>query len=272
MLLHIGGFHSHLDDGIGDSTGSGLWHNLAIQTKLVCTLMTVFAIAFTPNGRWGTWLVYGVVLICLLKISEVSVSKLVKRMAIESAFMSTVLLGTLFRGGGEVLWAWGSLQITTIGLMILGSVSCKAALSLLILNILTLSTSIPTLLHGLIVLRTPTLLVAILASMYRYIYVLVDEFAAMRRAAASRNFYGLNIWVRKQRDWQRQVLGNTIGMLFIRTYDRGDRIYQAMLARGYQGVPLVLETPPIGQRDFVALNLTLVVVLIGQAIYLQPKS
>lgn len=269
MFFHIGGFHSHIDDGI--DAKSGLWHSLAIQTKLVCTLIAVLAIAFTPNGHWGTWLVYSVALTGLVKISQVSLSKLIKRMAIESAFLSTVLLGTLFRGGGEVIWAWGSLQITTVGLMILGSVSCKALLSLFILNILTLSTSIPSLLHGLVVLRTPTLLVAILGSMYRYIYLLVDEFAAMRRAAASRNFSGLNIWMGKEGAWRRQVIGNTIGMLFIRTYDRGDRIYQAMLARGYQGIPLVLETPQIGQRDFVALNLTLVVVLMGQALYLQPK-
>ncbi len=269
MLFHIGGFHSHIDDDIG--TKSGLWNNLAIQTKLVCTLIAVLAIAFTSNGHWGTWLVYGVALIGLLRISQVSLSKLIKRIAVESAFLSTVLLGTLFRGGGEVLWAWGGLQITTVGLMILGSVSCKAFLSLFILNILTLSTSIPTLLHGLMILRTPPLLVAILASMYRYIYILVDEFAAMRRAATSRNFSSRNVWQGKQRAWHRQVLGNMIGMLFIRTYDRGDRIYQAMLARGYQGIPLVLETPQIGQRDFVALNLTLVVVLIGQALYLQPK-
>jgi len=266
MLLHVGGFHSHLDDG-GNSPKSGLWHNLAIQTKLVCTLMSVMAIAFTPNGRWWTWLIYGVALVWLLAISQVSLAKLIKRMANESAFMSTGLLGTLFRGGGEVLWAWSSLQITTVGLMILGSISCKALLSLLILNILTLSTSVPTLLQGLMVLRTPPLLVAILASMYRYIYILVDEFSAMRRAATARNFGSRNLW----QAWQRQVLGNMIGMLFIRTYDRGDRIYQAMLARGYRGVPLILETPQLGQRDFVALNLTLVVVLIGQALYLQPK-
>jgi cobalt/nickel transport system permease protein len=270
MLLHIGGFHSHIDDRISNRTKSGIWNDLAIQTKLVCSLLSVLAIAFTPNGHWGTWLVYGVALMGLLGISQVSLSMLVKRIAVESAFISTVLLGTLFRGGGKVLWAWGSLQITTVGLMILGSVSLKAFLSLFILNILTLSTSIPTLLHGLIVLRTPPLLVAILASMYRYIYVLVDEFAAMRRAATSRNFSSRNQW-HGQRAWHRQVLGNMIGMLFIRTYDRGDRIYQAMLARGYQGVPLVLEVPQLGQRDFVALNLTLVVVLIGQAIYLQPK-
>jgi cobalt/nickel transport system permease protein len=271
MLFHVGGFHSHINDGNGSGSKSGLWNSLAIQTKLICTLLAVCAITLTANGRWLTWLVYGLALIGLMAISQVSLSKVIKRIAIESAFLSVVLLGTLFRGGGEVLWAWGGLQISTEGLLILGSVSSKALLSLLVLNILTLTTSIPTLLNGLVVLRTPPLLVAILASMYRYIYVLLDQFQTMGRAAASRNFAKQNLWNGRHRAWQREVLGNMIGMLFIRSYDRGDRIHQAMLSRGYQGVPLVVETPQIGQRDFVALNLTLVVVLIGQAIYLQPK-
>jgi cobalt/nickel transport system permease protein len=283
MLFHVGGFHSHIDDGNVSAPSSGLWNGLTIQTKLICTFLSVCAITLTPNGRWLTWLFYGLGLIGLMAISQVSLSKLIKRIAIESAFLSVVLLGTLFRGGGEVLWAWGGLQITTEGLLILGSVSSKALLSLFVLNILTLTTSIQTLLNGLVVLRTPPLLVAILGSMYRYIYVLIDQFHSMDRAAASRNFSKQNLWnslwnIRGngrnrglQRAWQREVLGNMIGMLFIRSYDRGDRIHQAMLSRGYQGVLLVVETPQIGQRDFVALNLTLVVVLIGQAFYLQPK-
>lgn len=271
LLLHIGNFDWHVDHGNDKDSPSGEWNLLAVQTKLLCTFLAVIAIALTPNGRWWTWLIYGIALLVVLWLSEVSISKLMKRMTIESAFISTILLGTLFRGGGEVLWSWGWMQITTGGLIVLGSVTLKVLLSLFILNILTLSTTVPLLLHGLVAIRTPPLLVAILASMYRYINVLVEEFNAMRRAAASRNFSDYNLWQNqgKHRAWQRQVFGNMIGMLFIRTYDRGDRIHQAMLARGYQGIPLVLETPQVGQRDLMALNLTVFVSLLGQAAYLR---
>jgi len=267
MLFHIGGFHWADHDGENQVVSSNIWNRLAVQTKLLCTLLAVLAIAFTPNGRWWTWLIYGMALLLLLWLSAVDVSKLVKRLAVEFAFISTILLGTLFRGGGEVLWSWGWLQITTAGLTILGSVTIKTLLCMFILNILTLSTSTPLLLHGLVKLRTPPLLVAILASMSRYIHVLVEEFSAMRRAAASRNFSSSNLWANQA--WQRRVLGNMIGMLFIRTYDRGNRIHQAMLSRGYQGVPIVLQTQRVEQQDVVALNLTLVVSLLGQAVYLR---
>lgn len=258
MLLHVGAFHLDVD-----SKQASPWHSLAPHTRLLCALLIVFAIALTPNGHWWTWAIYGLALLGLILLSRVTLPVLLKRVAVESVFIVVVLLGSVFQGGGRVLWAWGPLKITTVGLTILGSVTLKALLSLLILNVLTLTTSIPALLNALLILRTPPLLVAILASMYRYINVLIGEFNAMRRAAASRNLMGSN-------RWHRLVVGNMMGSLFIRTYERGERVYQAMLARGYQGIPSVEKVPKGGRRDIVALTLTLIVALLGQAIYLEP--
>lgn len=256
MLLHVGAFNLDVD-----SKQVTPWHSLAPHTRLLCALLLVFAIVLTPNGHWWTWAIYGLAVLWLILLSRVTLSVLLKRVAVESVFISVVLLGTLFRRGGRVIWAWGSLQITTLGLTILGSVTLKALLSLLILNVLTLTTSVPALLNALILLQVPPLLVAILASMYRYINVLVAEFNAMRQAAVSRNLMGTS-------NWQRLVVGNMIGSLFIRTYERGERVYQAMLARGYQGVPPIEKVPKRGRLDIVALTLTVVVALLGQAIYL----
>lgn len=256
MLLHVGAFHLDID-----SKKATFWHKLAPRTRILCTLLMVFAIVLTPNGHWWTWAIYGLALIGLILISRVTLPVLLKRVAVESVFISVVLLGTLFREGGKVLWAWGPLKITTVGLTVLGSVTLKALLSLLILNLLTLTTSIPALLNALVELRTPPLLVAIIASMYRYINVLIGEFNAMRRAAASRNLMGSN-------RSSRLVVGNMMGSLFIRTYERGERVYQAMLARGYQGIPIVEKVPPGGQRDILALTLTVILALLGQGVYL----
>ncbi|MBD1899414.1 cobalt ECF transporter T component CbiQ [Trichocoleus sp. DQ-A3] len=256
MLLHI--IAVQLD---ADSDRKTPWHSLAPRTRILCTLLIVFAIALTPNGRWWTWAIYGLGVLGVVLLSRVTWSILLKRIAVEFAFIGVVLLGTLFRDGGEVLWSWGVLRITTVGLMVLGSVTLKALLSLMMLNVLTLTTSVAALLNGLVALRTPPLLVAILASMYRYISVLIGEVNAMRRAAASRNLMGSN-------HWQRQVIGNMMGTLFIRTYERGERVYQAMLSRGYQGLPPVEKVPSGGRRDIVALTLTVILALLGQVVYL----
>lgn len=258
MLLHVGAFHLDID-----SKRSTPWHNLAPQTRILCVVLFVFAIALTPNGHWWTWAIYGAGLAGVLLLSRVTLPVLLRRVALEFVFIGTVLLGTLFQDGGEVVWSWGWLKITTEGLTVLGSVTLKALLSLLMLNLLTLTTSFPALLHGLVTLRTPPLLVAILASMYRYIGVLIAEFNAMRRAATSRNFSAAN----NRR--QRLVIGNMIGALFIRTYERGDRVHQAMLSRGYQGLPPVEKVSPGGRGDVLALTLTVIVALLGQVVYWQ---
>lgn len=259
MLLQIGGFHLDIN-----SKQITPWHSLAPRTRLLCALLSVFAIALTPNGHWWTWAIYALAVLFVILVSRVTLKALAQRVAVEFAFVGVVLVGTLFRSGGKLIWAWGPFQITTVGLTVLGSVTLKALLSLLILNVLTLTTSIPALLHALVALRVPPLLVAILAAMYRYIGVLITEFNSMRRAALSRNLMA-------SKRWQRLVIGNTIGALFIRTYERGDRIYQAMLSRGYQGLPPVEKLPSGGKRDILALTLTVIWALLGQVVYL-PKS
>lgn len=254
MLLHIHAFHLDVD-----SQRTTPWHYLTPRTRLLCVLLFVFATALTPNGQWPTWAVYAAGLAILIGVSRVTLTVLLKRVAIELSFVSVVLLGTLFRTGGEVVWQWGWLKITSVGLTVLGSVTLKVLLSLLMVNLLTLTTSIPSLLHGLATLRVPPLLVAIFASMYRYLGVLVEEITTMRRAAASRN-------LTSNRRWYRLVVGNTIGALFLRTYDRGDRVHQAMLARGYTGSLPTTTTPHTGRRDILAITAMLALLLLGQAV------
>ncbi len=256
LLLHLGAFQLDIN-----SKQTTPWHSLAPRTRLLCTLIMVFAIALTPNGRWWTWAIYGLGVLGLILFSRVTKKVLLKRIAVEFTFIGVVLLGTLFREGGKVLWSWGVLRITTEGLTVLGSVTIKALLSLLMLNVLTLTTSVPALLNALTALQVPPLLIATLASMYRYISVLIREFQAMRQAAVSRNLTNRKVW-------QRFVIGNMMGTLFIRTYERGERIYQAMLARGYQGIPVVEKVPSGGRRDLAVLTLTTVLTLLGQVIYL----
>jgi cobalt/nickel transport system permease protein len=255
MLLHVVAFRLDID-----SQQNTPWHSLVPQARLLCVLLGVFAIAFTPNGHWLTWGIYGLGLLGIALLSQVTLLTLLKRVAVEFAFIAVVLIGTLFRDGGTVLWSWGMLKITTVGLTVLGSVTLKAFLSLSLLNVLILTTSIPALLNAFIAIKMPPLLVAIMASMYRYLGVLITEFNTMRQAAISRNLMA-------NKSATRLIIGNVMGSLFIRTYERGERIHQAMLARGYQGLPPVEKVPPLKQWDFFALGITIIWIIFGQAIY-----
>jgi cobalt/nickel transport system permease protein len=257
MLLHIGGFR--LDT---DSDRQTPWHRLVPRTRILCALLLVFGIALTPNGQWLTWGIYSLGVVAIALISQVSILELLKRIVVEFLFVGLVLFGALFRSGGEVIWQWGFLRITTEGVIVLGSVGLKMVLSLTMLNILVLTTAIPDLLHALTELRVPKLLVAILFAMHRYIQVLVDELTSMKKAAQSRNLFS-----NPQR--QRLIIGNIIGSLFIRTLERGEQVHQAMLARGFTGLPPVTEMPRSQRRDRRALILIGGLVLLGQVCHFQ---
>ncbi|MBA7698177.1 Nickel transport protein NikQ [subsurface metagenome] len=129
--------------------------------------------------------------------------------------------------GSYNIWLW-QVSVTYNGLQVLWNILTKAWLSILSLILLTSTTKMTSLLKGLEQLRMPRVMVMILSFMYRYIFVIVDEVMRMKQARDSRNFGG-------KRLWQLRTIGNMIGTLFIRSYERSERVYVAMLARGFDG-------------------------------------
>ena len=252
---HSHSFHSHNEYHSNDHSHSN--NTITPTIRIVCTLIMVMAIVATPDAHWLTWLIYGCGVIVLLGMSQVDLFKLYQRLAVESIFVSVSVLGILFRNGDGIVWQWGLLKITMTGLLVFGSVLCKLGLTLVLMNLLTLTMPVPVLLQGLSILRVPRLLIAILGSMYRYLDLLVEEFTTMRRAAIARNLLA-------GKRWQRLVIGNMIGSLFIRTYDRGSRIHQSMLSRGYRGALPLQQSPKLNWRDQLALGFTILFAIAGQ--------
>ena len=252
---HSHSFHSHNEHHSNDHSHSN--NTIAPTIRIVCTLIMVMAIVATPDAHWLTWLIYGCGVIVLLGMSQVDLFKLYQRLAVESIFVSVSVLGILFRDGDGIVWQWGLLKITMTGLLVFGSVLCKLGLTLVLMNLLTLTMPVPVLLQGLSILRVPRLLIAILGSMYRYLDLLVEEFTVMQRAAIARNLLA-------GKRWQRLVIGNMIGSLFIRTYDRGSRIHQSMLSRGYRGALPLQKSPKLNWRDQLALGFTILFAIAGQ--------
>ncbi len=256
MLLHIISPNVTINQPIAT-----FWTRLTPQTRLVCSLLTVFAITLTPNGEYLTWALYAVIIFSLLVLSKVNLLLVLKRAGVEFLFVWVVLLGILFNPTGDIIWSWGVLRITTGGLTILSSVTVKLFLCLMMMNLLILTTPISALLQALIALKTPPLLVAILGSMYRYLNLLIQEANNMKQAALSRN-----LLLNPQNT--RLVVGGMIGSLFIRTYERGERIYQAMLGRGYQGDLYTDNLPKLKTPDLFMITLTVLAIVLGQMIYL----
>jgi cobalt/nickel transport system permease protein len=123
-----------------------------------------------------------------------------------------------------------TLSITDAGLILFATVVVKAWLSVLVSGLLVVTTPFPDLLKAMRSLHIPLVLTATISFMYRYLFVLVDEATRLQAARAARSVgTGRTVW------WRARVLGGMIGSLFIRSYERSERIYAAMLSRGFAG-------------------------------------
>jgi len=94
-------------------------------------------------------------------------------------------------------------------------------------------------------LRVPGTLVAITAFMYRYLFTLRDEAVRLVRARAARSGALSGQRSGGRVIWRAQVSGSMVGNLFLRSYERSERVYAAMLARGYTGEMRTLDLPPL---------------------------
>jgi len=203
--------HSFIDQY---SDSNSVIHRLDPRTKFLATLAFILAVTLTPPHHGQAFWVYFALVSVLILLSRVPVLHILKRSLVIMPFVLLVAIFVPF--------------LKENGLQLFLTVVVKAWLSILSLVLLMATTKIPSLLEGLEWLRLPRVMVMILSFMYRYIFVLVDEVMRMRQARDSRNFGG-------SRWWQLKTIGSMVGTLFIRSYERGERVYVAMLSRGFEG-------------------------------------
>mgnify|MGYP000411437505 CR=1 FL=1 len=114
------------------------------------------------------------------------------------------------------------------------AVLTKGTLGVLASLTLAATTEPHDLIAGLRRLRFPKALVDVIANMLRYLDVVTTELTRMRVALTSRGFTARN-----PRHWA--VIARSLGALFVRAYERGERVYLAMASRGYAGAMPPLE-------------------------------
>jgi len=234
-------------------------HRLDPRTKLITTLVFILAVALTLPNRWQAFALYFLLIATLFFLSKLPIFYVLKRSLVIMPFVLLIAIFIPFFKEGEVvgsynIWLW-QVSVTYNGLQVLVNIVIKAWLSILSLILLTSTTKLANLLKGLEQLRMPRVMVMILSFMYRYIFVLVDEVMRMKQARDSRNFGG-------KRLWQIRTVGNMIGTLFIRSYERGERVYAAMLTRGFDGQTRTLDHLNFRPADaYFGIGFSLVLIL-----------
>jgi cobalt/nickel transport system permease protein len=213
-------------------------HRLAPQVKVLAAFVMVAAIVSTPREAFAAFTFHAAVLIALVAIARIPGRFLATRMAVLAPFVLLALLLPVF-GSGATVEVLG-LSLSVEGLWDMWNLLAKASLGLLAAVVLGATTEVADLIRGFGALRVPRVVTAILGFMVRYVDVVIEDVARMRVALAARGHRARTI-----ADWG--PYARAMATMFVRTYERGERVYLAMEARGYAGVmpasPRSVATP-----------------------------
>jgi cobalt/nickel transport system permease protein len=194
--------------------------------KILALLGFVLVVVATPKDWFGAYAAFLLVLAAVVAVSRVPPTYILRRLVVEVPFVVFALLIPFIATGPrtEVL----GLSVSEPGLLSAWGLLAKGTLGVLASLTLAATTEPRLLLAGLERLRLPVLLVQIMGFMVRYLDVVTAEMGRMRVARESRGFDARDV-----RHWP--VLARSAGVLFIRSYERGERVHLAMLSRGYTG-------------------------------------
>ena len=217
-------------------------HLLAPEVKIVALLGFVVLVVLTPVQQVWAFLVYLGLLAAVAALAQLPPATVLPRMVVEVPFLLFAVLMPFT--GPDPQIAVGPLTLSEPGLWAAWGIVAKGTIGVLGAIILAATTPARDLLTGLRALHVPPLLVQIASFMLRYLHVVGDELSRMRVARESRGFEarGVGSW---------PVLGRSAGALFIRSYERGERVHLAMLSRGYEGVMPVLDELTTPRRQWI---------------------
>ncbi len=213
-------------------------HALDARVKLLLTLGFILAVALLPPGAWLALVAFAALLWWAVLRAHLRLTTILSRAVVALPF-ALVAISVVFTRPGVPLFrvplGFATLTASDTGLILFLSIVIKSWLSVQAALLLTATTHFIDVLHALRGLRLPAILVAILSFTYRYIFILIDEAQRLLRARECRSAE-----LPGQRSggsiiWRATVVGRMVGTLFLRAYERSERIYVAMLARGYNG-------------------------------------
>ena len=199
--------------------GSGPLHRLDARVKLIAALALIVGLIAVPVAAWRWYGIAGLVLAFVIGLSGIPPRELARRWL--GLFVLVAFLVVMIAPAHPERARYGLAAVSA-------SILIKNGLALMTMIVLAGTTPFPQLLMGLRRLGMPPVLVATLQFMERYRHVLVDEVDRMATARRARTFGGRGILT-----WG--LLGGLIGMLFLRTFERAERVHDAMIARGWDG-------------------------------------
>ncbi|MFI7064351.1 cobalt ECF transporter T component CbiQ [Kribbella sp. NPDC050124] len=233
-------------------------HRIPAQVKIVALFVFVLAVVSTPASAFWAFGLYAGMLVAAVVVARLPGLVVSRRLAVETPFIVFALV-LPFVATGPRIDVLG-LELSQSGVLGAWNVLAKGTLGVVAAILLSATTAPRDLLAGLERLRLPSTLVAILSFMIRYLSVVSDDLQRMRIARESRGYTG-------GRAGHLKAVAGGVGALFVRSFERGERVHLAMRSRGYTGrMPTLSDQGATSAQWLEGLTISLVAVLIAVAV------
>lgn len=234
-------------------------HSFDPRAKIISFLFLVFSIVLLSDLKIA--LIGFVVSVFLLIFSKLPFCFVFRYLKWIFLFIFPFLVIMPFSVEGEKIISFYGVKITQQGIIYGLLISIRAVSAAILVFSMLATMRFEETLRALSSLKVPNVLVQILMFSYRYIFTFIREFQSMLRAMQSRGFEPrIGIYTL-------QSIGKTVGMLFVRGYERSERVYRAMQSRGYTGNPKILTEFKMKVKDYI-----LAICIIGFALFLHIAS
>jgi len=235
------------------SQGDSLLHGTDTRVKIIGAMALTLVVALCQTLHTGlAGLLVG---LSLLLLTRLGLGQVLRRLIVVNGFIAFLWFTLPVTYPGEIVAGFGPINISNQGVELATLITIKANGIILFFITLLATSTIADLGHGLVKLRLPPKLCLLLLFSYRYIFVIGQEYQRLARAAKLRSFRpGTNLHTYR-------TYGHLFGMTLVKSWNRAERVEQAMLLRGFHGRFYTLEKQIMGRSDLIFLIIILTTVI-----------
>ena len=235
------------------SAGESIVHGLDPRIKIVFAIL--FSVVVAVSSSLLALFAALAVSLVLLVLTKLSVRKVFYRLLLVNGLIFFLWLLIPFTFRGEPLFHIGPLIGTREGVLYASQITVKSNAILLAMIALVATIPVFTLGHAMSQLHFPDKIIHLFLFTYRYIHVIFQEYHRLTNAMKIRGFIArTNIHTYRSYAY-------LVGMLLVKSYDRAERVYEAMLCRGFSGRYYALSRFSIKTGDILYLSLMLAAIL-----------
>lgn len=228
-------------------------HNIHPKSKVISFFALILVASVIPHIKGAVFL-FAVACFSIL-LSRLPLKYVVKRLYMPVILIIFMFLILIVSYTGEPIYSIGSLYMTKEGIDFSTLILFRATSCLFFAFVLYETTRFEKIIHVLYSFKIPEILLQILVLSHRYIYVLLNELTGMLNAAVSKGF-NIKLNVKSL-----TAIGNMIGMLIVKSYERGERVYYAMASKGYTGYIKMSDLEKIKTKDILFIIFSFLIII-----------